>query len=218
MPTAHLDHLVVAAASLDEGVSWCEATLGVTPGPGGHHPLMGTHNRLLNVSGPRYPGCFLEIIAIDPDAAPPGRPRWFALDALDLSSGPRLIHAVARTPALDGQLHVLRAAGARPGEALAASRETPAGLLQWRITVAADGRPDGALPTLMQWDDERMHPTGRLPASGVTLTHLRLRGLRPAVALALDLAEVEIEPAGAGLALYEAELDTPRGPVRLRSA
>jgi hypothetical protein len=30
-----LDHLVVAARTLDEGVAWCEATLGVTPGPGG---------------------------------------------------------------------------------------------------------------------------------------------------------------------------------------
>ena len=29
--TARLDHLVVAANSLDEGVRWCQATLGVTP-------------------------------------------------------------------------------------------------------------------------------------------------------------------------------------------
>ena len=39
---AQLDHLVIMANSLDEGVAWCEATLGVTPGPGGEHPLMGT--------------------------------------------------------------------------------------------------------------------------------------------------------------------------------
>ena len=30
-----LDHLVVGAASLAQGVAWCENTLGVTPGPGG---------------------------------------------------------------------------------------------------------------------------------------------------------------------------------------
>jgi hypothetical protein len=29
-----VDHLIVAAASLDDGVRWCEATLGVTPGAG----------------------------------------------------------------------------------------------------------------------------------------------------------------------------------------
>ena len=47
---SRIDHLVVAASSLDQGVAWCEATLGVTPGPGGEHPLMGTHNRLLRVA------------------------------------------------------------------------------------------------------------------------------------------------------------------------
>ena len=34
-----VDHLVIAAATLDEGVAWCEATLGVTPGPGGRHAI-----------------------------------------------------------------------------------------------------------------------------------------------------------------------------------
>ena len=34
---ARLDHLVIAAASLTEGVAWCEATLGVVAGPGGSH-------------------------------------------------------------------------------------------------------------------------------------------------------------------------------------
>ena len=50
-----LDHLVVAARSLDEGVRWCAATLGVTPGPGGKHPLMGTHNRLFGIAGDLFP-------------------------------------------------------------------------------------------------------------------------------------------------------------------
>jgi hypothetical protein len=43
------------AASLPEGVAWCEATLGVTPGPGGEHPLMGTHNRLLRIATAGFP-------------------------------------------------------------------------------------------------------------------------------------------------------------------
>ena len=57
MPTsaAQLDHLVVMATTLDQGVAWCEATLGVTPGPGGEHPLMGTHNRLLSIASERFP-------------------------------------------------------------------------------------------------------------------------------------------------------------------
>ncbi|MBI2751695.1 MAG: VOC family protein [Burkholderiales bacterium] len=62
-----VDHLVIMAASLEQGVAWCEATLGVTPGPGGEHPLMGTHNRLLKIATPGFPQAYLEIIAVNPD-------------------------------------------------------------------------------------------------------------------------------------------------------
>ena len=75
-----LDHLVVAAASLEQGAAWCEATLGVVPGPGGVHATMGTHNRLLRIATEAFPDAYLEIIAIDPAAPAPGRPRWFGLD------------------------------------------------------------------------------------------------------------------------------------------
>ena len=34
-----LDHLVVAARTLDEGAAWVEARLGVPMGPGGKHVL-----------------------------------------------------------------------------------------------------------------------------------------------------------------------------------
>src|SRR6478735_419898 len=70
-----IDHLVVAARTLDQGVQWCEATLGVTPGAGGEHPLMGTHNRLLRIATVQYPRAYLEIIAIDPAAQTPSRRR-----------------------------------------------------------------------------------------------------------------------------------------------
>ena len=66
-----VDHLVVFAADLAGGVDWCQRTLGISPTAGGEHPLMGTHNRLLALGG----GAYLEIIAIDPDAAAPEPPR-----------------------------------------------------------------------------------------------------------------------------------------------
>ena len=110
-----LDHLVVAARSLDEGVAWCEATLGVTPGPGGRHALMGTHNRLVNLSSDTFPQSYLEIIAIDSEAPPPGRIRWYDLDeeALQaaLADGPQLIHWVARSSNLQADLRALSSAG-----------------------------------------------------------------------------------------------------------
>ena len=78
--TTAVDHLVVAAATLEQGVAWCEARLGVTPGPGGRHVLFGTHNRLLKIATPVFSDAYLEIIAIDPEAPPQRRPRWFGLD------------------------------------------------------------------------------------------------------------------------------------------
>ena len=73
-----LDHLVVLASSLEQGVAWCEAALGITPDAGGRHAFMGTHNRLLRTSSDAFPNSYLEIIAIDPDGQPPtNSQRWF---------------------------------------------------------------------------------------------------------------------------------------------
>jgi hypothetical protein len=172
--STEIDHLVVAAATLEEGVRWCEAVLGVTPGAGGRHPLMGTHNRLLRLSSPAFPRCYLEIIAVDPSAPPPGRARWFGLDTLDLRTGPRLVHVVLRTGRLDAARAGLRRLGVDPGRPLAAHRDTPGGRLQWRILVRDDGALPGAgdLPTLIQWDGP--HPADGLPDAGVALQSLAL--------------------------------------------
>ena len=50
-----IDHLVVAAATLEQGVQWCEATLGITPAAGGEHEKYGTHNRLFKIASPTHP-------------------------------------------------------------------------------------------------------------------------------------------------------------------
>jgi hypothetical protein len=127
-----LDHLIVAAATLAEGVAWCEKVLGVTPGPGGQHPLMGTHNRLLKIATPPYPDAYFEIIALDPQAAPPQRVRWFGLDEPALrdriAQEPRLIHAVARSTQLDVHRLCLLQVGLQPGVPIKAGRDTPQGL------------------------------------------------------------------------------------------
>jgi len=186
-----LDHLVVGAATLEEGVAWCERVLGVTPGPGGKHALMGTHNRLLNISSARHPRSYLEILAIDPEAPAPARPRWFDLDlpALRerLAQGPGLIHWVARVPNLDAALAYWRGEGVDAGEPVEASR----GALRWRIALRADGRRlrREALPVLIEWGEA--HPTDGMPDLGVQLLDFEARdGLK-------------------------ARLDTPRGEVEL---
>jgi hypothetical protein len=210
-----VDHLVVAARTLAEGAVWCEATLGIVPGPGGRHPLMGTHNRLFKIAGAAFPNAYFEIIAIDPDAAPPGRARWFGLDETDLAAGPRLVHVVARCGQLDLRRRELMALGLAPGDAVAASRPTPGGLLSWQILVRDDGRLecDGALPTLIEWNGR--HPAEAMPESGVTLKSLALAGVPDRARDALRLAHVAVSSTPA--TPITAVLATPKGDVTLES-
>lgn len=218
--SVEVDHLVVAAHTLEQGVAWCEATLGVTPGPGGKHPLMGTHNRLLKVANPpRFPRTYLEIIAIDPEAPAPGRARWFGLDdpALQrsLAESPRLLHWAAGTRNLDMHRWGLIASGFNPGETLAASRDTPAGRLEWRIVVRDDGAllAGGTLPTLIEWPS--VHPADTMPDAKLALQRLALRGLPAQAAAVLQPRGIE-RAEGDGPAI-EAVLQTPRGLVTLTS-
>lgn len=216
---SHIDHLVIVADSLEQGSAWCEATLGATPLAGGRHALMGTHNRLLAIGSERFPACYLEIIAIDPAAAAPPRPRWFAMDdpaqRAAARERPRLVHAVARTTKIDMQRRGLINCALNPGTVLAAQRDTPNGHLSWRLTVRDDGRTEcgGALPTLIEWLGP--HPGDAMPASPVSLRELVLRGLPPQAIDLLRLHAVRTLPAPADAAPLSATLDTPLGVVTL---
>ena len=210
-----VDHLVIGAASLEQGAAWCAATLGVQPGPGGKHPLMGTHNLLIAIGSAAFPRSYLEIIAIDPQASPPARRRWFDLDdaalRASLAGGPRLIHWVARCDDVDAECAALASAGIDRGEVLQAERDTPRGRLRWHIAVRPDGQRlfGGALPTLIQWGE--VHPADSLPASGVTLASLAVGTLPDAAARRL--------PAGVSTReAFAATLLTPAGRVRLEGA
>jgi hypothetical protein len=214
-----VDHLVVAADTLEQGAAWCERVLGAAPVAGGRHVGMGTHNRLLAIGSAAFARTYLEIIAIDPDAPPPTRPRWFDLDdpgvRARLRERPRLQHVVARCTGLDARLDALRAAGVDPGAAVAAERASPHGRLRWRIAGRADGRLPfgGALPTLIEWGD--VHPSAQLPASPVALAGVALGGLPEPVVRALALRGVDFGRAAAGLG---ARFATPLGEVVLDSA
>ena len=221
-----VDHLVVLAPSLAEGVAWCEATLGVVPGPGGEHPLMGTHNRLIPVNTAAFPRAYLEIIAINREAAPQraaGAKRWFDLDDETLQArlrtqGPQLAHWVAEVPDLPQALATLSAQGIDRGQVVAASRPTPQGLLRWQISVRDDGQRlfNGCLPTLIQWGDT--HPTQGMADQGVALESLALAHPQAgALRQALDAVGLGGIPVHTGPARLQARLRTPRGPVELFS-
>lgn len=160
--TAEPDHLVVVAATLEQGCDWVEAKLGVRVQQGGRHAAMGTHNALVGL-GPRF---YIEVIAVDPEGEVPPRLRWFDLDEprmkAALAEGPHLAHWVARTKDI-------AAAAARLPE-LGAVTPMARGEFTWRITIPDDGhRPGrGLVPTLIEWPDAR-HPADRLPDHGLRL-------------------------------------------------
>lgn len=221
-----VDHLVVMAASLDEGVAWCEATLGVTPGPGGEHPLMGTHNRLLKIATPTFAKAYLELIAINPIAASArstGASRWFDMDNRELTErvvrhGPTLVHWVARVPDIASMVAALAAQGMDRGAVLQASRMTPSGLLQWQISVRPDGQRlfDDCLPTLIQWG--ATHPTDAMPDNGVTLHSLHLQHPQAAtLKRACQAIGLSTLPVTDGPARLSAQLQTPRGLIEIHS-
>jgi hypothetical protein len=201
------DHLAVAARDLGEGAAALEAALGVPLDPGGVHPAMGTHNRLLSLG----PGEYLEVIAVDPAAPPPGRPRWFGLDRF--AGPPRPVAWVART----GDLAAVLAAGpAGAGTPLALSR----GDLRWQIAVADDGAPPmgGAFPVPIAWAPGGPHPAARLPDRGVRLSALVLVHPDPralAAALAPLLSDPRLSIAEGAAPALRATLATPAGPCVL---
>ena len=230
---SQIDHLVVMASTLEAGVAWCEATLGITPAAGGEHEKYGTHNRLFKIASPKHPLAYFEIVAINPDAATAKRSnvaRWFDMDDKSLQKAvaqePRLITFVASTDDIKAARHALRAQEIERGQIVHASRKSNKGTLNWQITVREDGERlfNGCLPTLIQWgkpdaaEPLRLHPRNSLPRSGVTLQSITIShpsGPKLQAAYeAIGLQGIAIET---GPANITASLQTPKGLVQLQS-
>ena len=210
-----IDHLVVAAASLPQGAEYLREQLGVEVPPGGAHATMGTHNLVMQLGDDSY----LEVIAINPAAAAPARPRWFDLDQglmrAALAERPRLITWVANTPDIQG---LAAGAGFDIGEPTALSRDD----LQWEIALPDDGRllADGLLPYCIQWHSQP-HPSRAMADLGCRLRKLTLHHNRAdwlaARLEALGAAElIEINEIPDSESPYmSAEIQSPNGLVQL---
>jgi hypothetical protein len=150
------DHLVIGAHTLAQGAAFVSELLDVELQTGGQHAAMGTHNMVLKLGARAY----LEVIAIDPAAETPARPRWFGLDdegvRRRIRAQPRLLAWAART--LD-----IAAAASNCPIALGAVQAMTRGRYQWRITIPGDGAlvNDGLLPALIQWEGD-IHPAANL--------------------------------------------------------
>jgi hypothetical protein len=214
VPGCELDHIVIAAASLDEGVSFIRERLGVDIPAGGRHELMGTHNHLMKLGG----SCYLEVIAVDPQAARPARARWYGLDdpamQARLREGPSLVTWVVRTADV---VAAVQAAAFSLGEVVPVSR----GALSWRLTVPRNGAlpQGGVIPHLIEWDGgarpwEGMADLGcRLRV--LTLAHpdpeFLKRALKSLCNRGFDFVAIE----KAETPKLSAEISTPSGIVRL---
>jgi hypothetical protein len=194
MPKLELDHLVVAASSLEEGRIFILEQLGLEMQPGGQHERMGTHNCLLRIGAKSY----LEVIAIDPGGIKPDVPRWFGLDSF--VGSPRLLHWVARISEADletvylpeyGRIHTMTR-----------------GSFSWQITIPADGSlpGDGLIPTIIAWDSSSSHPCDLLAANDCNL--IRLEGTHP------ETARIAERISNLGL---EALIGLTPGPIALRA-
>jgi Glyoxalase-like domain len=204
MPRSEIDHIAVAAPTLEDGVGWVRERLGVEPQRGGRHERMGTHNCLMRLGEKLY----LEVIAIDPAAPDPGRPRWFDLDR-NASTGLRTW--VARTDDIQGC-----------GWAGTPERMTR-GALHWMISVTADGSMpmDGVAPTLIQWPAGARHPASAMPDAGCSLA--RLEGFHPeAAAIGTMLERIGFEgpftASKSEIPRLIAHIATPRGMRTLQSS
>ena len=206
-----IDHFAIGAADLDQGVAALQSALGVTVPRGGKHAAMSTHNCVMQAGGES----FLEIIAIDPEAPPPGRARWFTLDEVGtqarLDQRPRALCWVVGTDDLDG---IIARSPVDLGEVVPFSR----GDRTWRLTVPKDGSlPEGGLlPAFIEWSPGP-HPSSGMRDLGVMLHSVQLSHPDPLwlagvlKQLAVDhLAEVREGPRAVCFAL-----DTPSGRVTL---
>jgi hypothetical protein len=214
MPTLILDHLAIVAPTLEEGAAHVREQIGIDMQAGGKHPEMGTHNLLLGLGD----DVFLEVIAVDPVAGKPARPRWFGLaDEAAVRAAwadvRRLRGFVARTGDLDGIL-------AGHGDLLGRKTQVSRGDRRWFFSVRSDGLlpADGAVPPVIDWGS-RGCPAPAMPDFGARLVGYEIEHPDPAwledLYAELRFANPPVVRRGAEIRL-RAMIHTPSGVKELR--
>lgn len=177
MSKCRLDHLVIAARTLEEGVHFVHEKFSVDIPKGGEHHNMATHNHVMQLGN----DTFLEVIAVAPELEGNpdyvARPRWFGLDEpacqASIRDQPRLIAWVVNTDDLES---VSSECSYSLGTVTPVSR----GELNWLFALPSDGRllAGGALPYVMQWQTQS-HPSQKMADLGVKLKSLTIAHLYP---------------------------------------
>lgn len=157
-----LDHLILGVPDLGRAAETVAGLLGFEALPGGRHVGRGTANRLLRLGADSY----LELLGPDPEQ--PG-PTWISPETV---AAGRLVGWALRSTDIEADVAELRRAGFDPGPVSSMQRESPAGLLEWRLTETDLDEGVMALPFLIDWGASP-HPTASLPA-GPELLSLRV--------------------------------------------
>lgn len=206
-----LDHIVIAADTLKQGVAYVRQCLGVTIPYGGEHKKMGTHNHVMQLGSE----LFLEVIAINPGADPPESPRWFGLDdpyvRRQIQERPVLLSWVVNTGNMN---QFLEQTSFSFGKAELLRRDT----LSWYFALPDDGRllAGGMLPYAIEWQVD-VHPATKMAACGCHLEGLEIHHANPgwlgAVLRSINAENlVEIHPLPANTAPFlKAYIKTPGG-------
>jgi glyoxalase-like protein len=153
-----VDHLLLGARDLDEGIAWVEERTGVKAQVGGSHPGVGTRNALVSLGERQY----LEIIAPDP-----AQPAFnFQIDLRRLSA-PRLVTWAASTSDIHAVVIKAGAAGLQVFGPREGSRVRLDGVtLKWRSAgiLAGMAEPDiDPVPFFIQWEEGSAHPSTDAP-------------------------------------------------------
>ncbi len=196
-----LDHIVIAAQALEDGVVYVEDTLEVKLTHGGRHLKQGTHNKVLRLND-----CYLEVIA--PDPASTITPPWFGLgnkEVLESLCTPRLITWVAQSDDIKSLIQKTN----YPVHVQAAERDH----LRWQFSFPNDGNliGDGLLPYLIHW--ESPSTVEHLPNTGCSL--VRLEGFHHQAAhlnvILENLSLQDILLVKPGVTKLKATIQTPNG-------
>ena len=196
------DHIAVSAPTLEEGAAHVRECLGIEMPSGGQHAAMGTHNLLMSLG----PDTFLEVIAINPNASPIQRARWFNLDNFTGSArlGTWIINAK----------NLVENCASLPIE-LGPANQITRGELSWQMAVRDDGSMpfDGAFPMLMQWPDG-LHPAAQMTDLGcrlerITIVHPEVLHIQQILKGQLDMANIQFQT-GSTMSI-SAEIKTPEG-------
>jgi hypothetical protein len=188
-----LDHLIVGARDLDEGIAYLEKLSGYRAAYGGSHPGRGTRNALLKLGGHHS---YLEILAPDPE-----QPALLWHKELATLDEPRVVGCAERVNDINALAAHLRKRGVEVIGPTPGSRTRPNGeILRWTLLLCADDR-EGILPLYIAWDSDSPHPSDDAPG-GCILVDLHRTGQL-----------VETPPARPGLHVSH----DPSKPVQLRA-